>query len=76
MLKVPRGKWDHENIKVADIRDVQALVGIWAKEGSDWTYILRKHSALALLSEEERGLAAEEGRDARDLDDISDAVNI
>ncbi|PPQ96574.1 hypothetical protein CVT26_006303 [Gymnopilus dilepis] len=62
--------------KVADIRDVQALVGIWAKEGSDWIYILRKHSALALLSEEERGLAAEEGRDARDLDDISDAVNI
>ncbi|PPQ87628.1 hypothetical protein CVT26_006954 [Gymnopilus dilepis] len=70
-LHVRRGVWNTGVLEVADIQDIQALVGIWTGCTTEKVYILRKHPALVMLNEGERG-SCEEGEE----EDLSDAVNV
>ena len=70
-LHVHRGVWNTGVLEVADIQDIQALVGIWTGCTTGKDYILRKHPALVMLNEGERG-SCEEGEE----EDLSDAVNV
>ncbi|KIM35111.1 hypothetical protein M413DRAFT_79735 [Hebeloma cylindrosporum] len=66
-LNVPRGVWNRQTPKVANVVDILNIVGIWtASETSQRTYILRKHPGLAMLSTEECGIAMPDGDMAAD----------
>jgi hypothetical protein len=57
-LNVPRGVWNRQTLKVANVVNILNIVGIWtASETSKHSYILRKHPGLAMLSTEESGVA-------------------
>jgi len=45
-----RGVWSN-TAKVLPVSKIQSVVGIWPAK--TWIYILRKHPAVSLLSEEE-----------------------
>ncbi|KIM39633.1 hypothetical protein M413DRAFT_29330 [Hebeloma cylindrosporum] len=66
-LGVPRGVWNRQTLKVADVAAILNIVGIWtASETSGRTYILRKHPGLAMLSKEECGITTLDGEMAAD----------
>ncbi|PPQ98490.1 hypothetical protein CVT26_013891 [Gymnopilus dilepis] len=56
VLEFHCGKWKKDSLEVADVKEIQALVGIWKGVKTKKIYILRKHPALAMLNEEERGI--------------------
>ena len=61
-LNVPRGVWNRQTLKVANVVNILNIVGIWtASETSQRSYILRKHPGLAMLSTEESGIATPDG---------------
>jgi hypothetical protein len=61
-LNVPRGVWNRQTPKVADVVNILNIVGIWtASETSQRSYILRKHPGLAMLSTEESGIVTQDG---------------
>jgi len=61
-LNVPRGVWNRQTRKVANVIDILNIVGIWtASETSQRCYILRKHPGLSILSTEESGIATPDG---------------
>jgi len=61
-LNVPRGVWNRQTLKVANVVNILNIVGIWtASETSQRSYILRKHPGLAMLSTEESGIPTEDG---------------
>lgn len=61
-LNFPRGVWNRQILKVANVVNILNIVGIWtASETSQCSYILRKHPGLAMLSTEECGIATQDG---------------
>lgn len=61
VLGYPRGKWNTNIVKVANISDITSIVAVWEadSETSRNIYILRKHPGLALLQDEECGIETE-----------------
>ncbi|KAF8972589.1 hypothetical protein BDZ97DRAFT_1752476 [Flammula alnicola] len=71
VLNFPRGEWNTNVVKVANIVDITSIIAIWEAETSKKIYILRKHPGLAMLHTEECGienneLAVEDGEGSDD----------
>lgn len=54
------GVWGSDSdIEVLNIKDIVDIVGIWKGPHTESIYIIRKHPALEMLPEEERGVSKE-----------------
>ncbi|KAJ3513341.1 hypothetical protein NMY22_g15065 [Coprinellus aureogranulatus] len=59
-----QGRWpEKSDVRLIECKHIHSIVGIWAAP-SKRVYILRKHPALDILTEEERGQPAAEGSDS------------